>query len=128
MIRLLIGIGIRLAANAIGLLAAAYFLDDVTLTAGAFVIAVAIFTAVEVLIDPLLTKISLTQLPALRGSVALITTFVGLLVTAAVSSGLQIDGASTWVFATLIVWLATLVATLILPLVFVKKVVNQHST
>jgi hypothetical protein len=35
-------------------------------------------------------------MPALRGGVALVTTFVGLLITAWISSGLKITGASTW--------------------------------
>ncbi len=48
-----------------------------TITGAAFVVAVLIFTVVEVVADPLLTKIALTSVPALRGGVALVTTFVG---------------------------------------------------
>jgi putative membrane protein len=127
-IRLLIATGIRLLANAVGLLVAAWVLDpDMTVSGAAFVIAVLIFTLVEVLVDPLLTRIALTSVPALRGSVALITTFVGLVVTTWLSDGLHIEGASTWLFATLIVWLAALLAGLLLPLVLVKKAVDGNS-
>ena len=126
MIRLVISAGVKLLANALGLITAAVVLDDVTITGAAFVIAVLIFTVVEVLADPLLTKISLTSVPALRGGVALVTTFLGLVITAAVSDGLSISGTTTWTLATLIVWLAALAAALILPLLFVKKAVNNR--
>ena len=126
MIRLIISAGIKLLANALGLIVAAVVLDDMTITGAAFVVAVLIFTVVEVLADPLLTKISLTSVPALRGGVALVTTFLGLVITAAVSDGLSISGTTTWILATLIVWLAALLAALILPLLFLKKAVNNR--
>jgi hypothetical protein len=72
----------------------------------------------------------MTSLPALRGGVALVTTLVGLIVTTLVSSGIHITGLSTWVLATLIVWLFALFATLILPLIIFKRTlekVRDHS-
>jgi uncharacterized membrane protein YvlD (DUF360 family) len=120
-IRLLLSALVRLLANAVGLLVAAWALEDMTMTNSAFVIAVLIFTVVEVLVDPLLTKIALTSATALRGSVALITTFVGLLVTTLLTDGMNIEGFTTWVLATLIVWLAALLAALLLPLILLKK-------
>jgi len=122
---MLIRIGIHLLANAIGLIVAAWILEGMTITGAAFVIAVAIFTTVEVIADPLVTKIAIRSVPALRGGVALVTTFLGLLITTWLSSGLQIDGAKTWVLATLVVWLAAVVADLILPLLLVKKTVSR---
>lgn len=118
---MLISAGIRLLANAIGLFVAALVLADMTIDGVAFVIAVAIFTLVEVITDPLMTKIAVEKAPALRGGVALITTFVGLIITTLISSGLQISGFTTWLAATVIVWLAALIAGLILPLIFVKN-------
>ena len=122
---MLIRIGIHLLANAIGLIVAAWILEGMTITGAAFVIAVVIFTSVEVIADPLVTKIAIRSLPALRGGVALVTTFLGLLITTWLSSGLQIDGAKTWVLATLVVWLGAVIADLILPLLLVKKTVNR---
>ena len=81
---------------------------------------------VEVLADPLFTKMSLRSVPALRGGVALVTTLVGLIITTWLSSGLQIHGLSTWLFATVIVWLAALIAGLILPIFLVKKAVDSR--
>ena len=126
MIRLLIRLGIMLLANAVGLIVAAAVLPDMTITGAAFIIAVAIFTFVEVLADPLFTKMSLRSVPALRVGVALVTTLVGLIITTWLSSGLQIHGLSTWLFATVIVWLAALIAGLILPIFLVKKAVDSR--
>ena len=128
MIRMLIRVGIHLLANAVGLIVAAWVLDGMSISGAAFVIAVVIFTAVEVVADPLITKIAITSVPALRGGVALVTTFVGLLFTTVVSDGLTIDGVKTWVLATLIVWLAALLAALILPVFLVKKAVEERRT
>jgi hypothetical protein len=58
MIRLLVSLALHLAGNAIALIIAAAVLDDMSLDWSAFLIAVAIFTAVEVLAEPLLTKIA----------------------------------------------------------------------
>jgi low temperature requirement protein LtrA len=124
MIRMLIRVGIHLLANAIGLIVATAVLGGMAITSASFVIAVLIFTVVEVIADPLVTKIAITSVPALRGGVALVTTFLGLLVTTWLSSGLRIEGATTWVMATLIVWLAALLADVILPVFLVKKAVN----
>ena len=59
----------------------------------AFVFAVIIFTVVEVIAQPLIQKIAMKNVHALVGGVALITTFVGLVVTDLISDGLSIDGA-----------------------------------
>ncbi len=125
-IRLFIAGGIRLLANAVGLIVAALVLDDVSINGAAFVIAVVIFTVIEVVADPLFTKIAIQHTPALRGGTALLTTFVGLVLTAAVSDGLHITGVTTWVLATLIVWLAALLAGLLLPVILVRRAVDDR--
>lgn len=123
MIRMLISAVVYLVANAVGLLVADALLDDVSIDGAAFVLAVVIFTIVEVVIQPLVTQIAMRHSRALLGSSALIATLVGLVVTTVVSDGLSISGALTWVLATVIVWAAALVAGLILPAIFVKKAV-----
>jgi len=125
LIRLLISAALYLVANAIGLLVANALLDDVSIEAAAFVIAVVIFTAVEVVIQPLITQIAMRHSRALLGSSALIATLIGLVVTTLVTDGMSIDGAVTWVLATVTVWAAALVAGLILPAIFVKTAVTN---
>ena len=123
MIRMLISAVVYLVANAVGLLVADALLDDVSIDGAAFVLAVIIFTIVEVVIQPLVTQIAMRHSRALLGSSALIATLVGLVVTTVVSDGLSISGALTWALATVIVRAAALVAGLILPAIFVKKAV-----
>ncbi len=125
---MLISAAIRLLAKAIGLLVAAAVLPDMTIDGVSFVIAVVIFTVIEVILDPLVTKMAVEKAPALRGGVALITTLIGLILTTLISSGLQINGFSTWLAATVIVWIAAVLAGLILPVIFVKNKVDERAS
>jgi len=97
-----------------------------TINTAAFLIAVGIFTAVEVVAQPLITSVALQHAQFLRGGTALVTTFVGLLITTLISDGLSITGLSTWVAATVIVWMAAMFAALLLPALFVKKAATER--
>jgi putative membrane protein len=121
MIRLLIGFFIQLVSNALGLIVASWLLDDVTISGSAFVVAVVIFTAVYAIAQPFFTQMAMSAVPALRGGVALVATLVGLIITSLVSDGLSIEGAGTWVGATVIVWIVSLLGVLVLPFLFIKK-------
>jgi putative membrane protein len=120
MIRFLLTAIAQLIANAVALLVANYFLDDMQLDASGFFTAVVIFTIAEVLFLPFFRQMALTKARALAGSTALVAALAALIVTDVISDGLEIDGLSTWIVATLIVWAASLITTLLLP-VFVFK-------
>ena len=120
MVRTLIKVALTIAGNAIGLLVAAALLDDVTLDGAAFILAVVIFTVAELILEPLIEKTVLEHAERLRMLSSLVTTFLALLVTDLLSDGLDIEGALTWVLATVIVWLGTLLAGVILVRLFVK--------
>src|SRR4029453_12106954 len=121
MFRLLVSGVIYLVANAIGLLVANALLDDMSVDGSAFVVAVLIFTWVDVLVQPLNTQIPIKNVNALVGSSALIATLIGLIVTVTVSDGLHISGLLTWALATVIVWLAALLAGFGLRALFVRR-------
>src|SRR3954451_5019964 len=125
MIRMLIGFVVQLVANALGLIVASWILDDVTISGTAFFVAVLIFTVVYAVAQPFFTQMAINT-PALRGGVALVATLVGLIVTTLVSDGLSIDGGVTWIAATVIVWLVSLLGVFVLPLLFLKKKVEQR--
>jgi hypothetical protein len=125
MVRFLALTMVELAASAVGLLVAAWLLAGVTLSASGFLVAVAVFTLAKVVLGPLVFKLSFRYARALTGGIALVTTFVGLLITTWLTSGLTISGTSTWVMATLVVWLFSVIAVLVLPLVIFKKVLAQ---
>ena len=114
MARSLIRIGLLLAGNAIGLLLAAIILDKMSVDGPAFVIAVVIFTVLTAVLDPFVSKHTEERSALLRSASALITTFLALLITVVVSDGLSIDGTLTWVLATVLVWLLTMIAGVIL--------------
>mgnify|MGYP001813677295 FL=1 len=121
MIRLLLRTVLALLGNALGLWVASLVLDDMSISGTAFVLAVVIFTVLTAVLQPLVTKIAMQNAPALQGSSALVTTFLGLLITDLISDGLSIDGALTWILATVIVWLGALLAGVLLPLFLFKE-------
>ncbi len=122
MIRLVATAVVSLIADAIGLIVAAQVLDDMSLSAGGFALALVLFAVAGLLVQPLLRQVAVRNAPALLGSTALVATLVSLIVTALVGDGLQISGALTWVLATVIMWVVALVARLLLPLVIFKQV------
>lgn len=120
-IRLIISFVIQLAANALGLIVAAAILDDMEISGTAFVVAVVVFTLVYALAQPFLTQLALSKASALRGGVALVATLIALVVTELLSDGLHISGTLTWIEATVIVWVVSLLGVLVLPLIFLKN-------
>jgi len=121
MVRWLISVLVTLGANAIGLLVADLVLDDFNINAASFILALIIFTVVEMIAHPILVRMSLNKAQFLRGGTALVATLIGLIVTDLVSDGLSIAGFSTWLLSTLIVWIAGMLAGLILGAVFLKN-------
>jgi uncharacterized membrane protein YvlD (DUF360 family) len=122
-IRLLVRLVIAFASNAVGLIVAAAALDGMTLNVTGFVVAVAIYTVVFALLQPFLLRRS--PAPVL-GGVALIATLVSLIVTTLLTDGLSIRGVGTWLAATVIVWLASVLAAFILPYLGLKKYLDER--
>ena len=60
-------------------------------------------------LQPVLSRLIPSHLVV--GAVGLASTFVALLLTNLISSGLAIKGVGTWILATLIVWVVTMLAT-----------------
>lgn len=122
MVRMIASIVLELLANAVGILFAYWILSpNFTIDVIGFIIVVAIFSAARFILAPLMIKLSMRYARAATGGVSLITIFVALLVTTLLTSHLTITGTSTWVLATLIIWLFGLVAMIVLPLFIFKK-------
>jgi len=120
MIRFLVRAAIFLASSAIGLVVAVAVLDGMTIDATSFITVVVIFAVLQSVLAPFFAKTTSRNAPALLGATGLISTFVALLVAELISDGFTITGADTWLFATLIVWITTMLATLLLPIILVK--------
>lgn len=120
MIRFLVRSAIFLASSAIGLLVAKLTLDGMSIDASSFIAVVVVFAVLQSVLAPFFAKMTARNAPAVLGATGLISTFVALLVTDIVSDGLTITGVDTWLLATLIVWITTMLATLFLPILLVK--------
>jgi putative membrane protein len=126
MIRLIVRTLIALVANAVGLIVAAAVLDGMHMDVSSFFLAVIIFTVVFALMQPFLESQFRRSRSAALGGVALIATFIALVVTDILSDGLSINGVGTWISATVIVWLASLLAAFILPFLGLKKFLDER--
>lgn len=127
MIRLLVTILLQFISSAIGLLLASLVLPGFHIEAVGFLVSLIFFVGIGFLFEPLVFKLSVQYLPALRGGIALVTTFVSLLLTTLFTDALSIDDLTTWVIAPLIIWLCILLASVILPLFMFKKILQDKS-
>lgn len=121
MMRMLARAALFFGASAIAFIVAAAALDDFTLTAKGFIVAVAIFALTQAILTPFIFKAAVRSAGALTSGVGLIATLVSLIVTDLLNVGLNITGASTWLLAALIVWLVGMLAAWLLPLFLFKK-------
>lgn len=127
MTKMLISAAFTTLANAVGLLLASLILPNFSISPLSFIVVVIIFTAISMIASPLLTKVSIKNLPALQGGVALITVFVGLIITDIFMSGMSIGGISNLLAATLLVWLGSVIAAILLPMYLLKDAQKKHA-
>jgi uncharacterized membrane protein YvlD (DUF360 family) len=128
-IRLIVRTVIALLANAVGLIVAAALLDGMSLNASGFVVAVVIFTIAFALMQPFfVSQFRRGGSSSLLGGVALIATLVSLILTTVLTDGLSISGIGTWIAATVVVWLAAVLAAFILPFFGLKKYLEERRT
>lgn len=125
MIRLLVRILLQFISSAIGLILASLIVPGFHIKAVGFLVSLLFFVGIGFLFEPLLFKLSLQYIPALRGGIAFVTTFVSLLLTTIFTDALTIDDLTTWVIAPLIIWLCVLLASVILPLFMFKKILQN---
>ena len=125
MLRILASTSLYVLGNAVGLLVAAAVLPGFKIDLWSLIAVAVVFTVIVVVATPLLIKISIKNVPQMSGGVALVATLVGLIGAAMLSDGLTITGLTTWFLAPLIVWVTSLIAGLVLPLILFKKVLEK---
>lgn len=123
--RFLASIIVALVTSAIALLVAALLLDDFSISAGMFPVVVVVFAAILVVARAATETIVNKNAHVLSSFVGLIGAFIALLVTDLVSDNLTIEGFSTWVVATLIVWLGMVLANLLLARWLFRKITGR---
>lgn len=121
MIRFLLRIVIFLGSSAIGLLVAWWLVPGVTVRPLGFLAAVVIFTVAQGILSPFFLKMANRYASAFLGGIGLVSTFAALLLASLFASGISIRGIGSWIAATVIVWLVTAIATLVLPMLVLKK-------
>lgn len=122
MIRLLIRGVIFLGSAALGLLAASWLLGEAfQLSASGFVVAVVVFAVAQSVLAPFVAKMAARYAPAFLGGIGLLSTFVALLVASLLGGGLVINGVQGWVLGTVVVWLVTALAALLLPMALLRN-------
>ena len=105
-------LGIRLLASFagifIGIVLSVAFLYGFSASAKAIVIATLVFWVIHIVVNFIALKILIRQPSvATAGLLALASTVVALVLTNLFVSGMSIHGLSTYVIATLIIWVAT---------------------
>lgn len=128
MIRFIVRTVIVLLGNAVGLIVASLVFDGFSIDVTGFIVSLIIFTVAVGLMTPFLASTMRRNQSgsAALGGVALISTFVALLITDLFTDGLSIRGIGTWIGATVVVWLASLLAVFILPFLGLKKYLDER--
>ena len=128
MIRFIVRTAIVLLGNAVGLIVASLVLDGFNIDVTGFVISLIVFTVAVALMTPFLasTMRRNQSSSSAMGGVALISTFVALLITEVFTDGVSISGIGTWIGATVVVWVGSLLAVFILPYLGLKKYLDER--
>lgn len=131
MIMFLIRALIFLASAAVGLIVADLILPGFEIDWGnplGFILAIVIFAVLQSVLAPWLARVAQRNAPALLGGIGIVSTFVALLIVVLIpGAGLTIGMPWwTWLIAPVIVWLATALATWLLPAIFIKKKVEER--
>jgi len=130
MIMFLIRTLVFLVSAAIGLIVANLLLDGFTIDWAdwwGFVLAVVIFAILQSVLAPWTAKFAKKNAPALLGGVGIVSTFIALLIVVLLPiGGLQITDLVGWLLGPVIVWLITALATMLLPMIFVKNKVEER--
>ncbi len=125
MFRLFIQSILTVLGNAIGLIVAAMIVPGVSVSLFGLTISILFFTITQAILAPFVLKMAIKYVPAFRGGIALVTTFVVLVLTAWLTDGLRIDGLVAWFVAPLVVWLAAVISGIVLPGLLLKEKVSQ---
>ncbi|WEG07797.1 phage holin family protein [Microbacterium horticulturae] len=128
MIMFLLRALIFLLSAALGLVVADLILPDFTIgwhDWWGFVLCVVIFAILQSVLAPWIARMAKRYAPALLGGIGIVSTLIALLIVVLLPiGGLRITGALAWVLAPVIVWAVTALATLLLPMLLVKKKVR----
>jgi len=123
---------IFLASAALGLLVADLLLPGFRIDWSnwwGFVLAIVIFATLQSVLSPWIATVARRNAPALLGGIGIFSTLIALVIVVLIpGAGLTIGQPFllTWVLAPVIVWLVTALATLFLPMLLLKKRLDER--
>jgi hypothetical protein len=120
-ILLLLRTAVFLGSAAIGLLAASWLVPGVSVSVSGFITAVVIFSLAQAILSPFFLKMASRYATAFLGGIGLVSTLAALILASVLTHGVSIRGIGAWIFATIVVWLVTALATLLLPVLIIKR-------
>ncbi len=116
---------VLLGSFAVGLLLAAWVVPGVSMSASGFLVAVLVFSAAQAVLSLLILKLPHGYASLLLGASGLAVTILALVLAAESTNGLTIDGFSSWLATTLLVWLVTTIGAISLPNVLAGEPVGS---
>jgi uncharacterized membrane protein YvlD (DUF360 family) len=106
----LVRTGAAVIANAVALFIAQLVLGGFDIDFGPFIIVAIVFTLATLFIKPVMDNLAGNFASGATWIAGLVTVFLGLVIANVLAgSGMDISGFWTWVWATLIVWVGTLI-------------------
>ena len=127
MVRLFLRAAVFLGSSAIGLLVAAWLVPGMSVSVSGFIVAVVVFSTAQAILSPFILKMASRYASSFLGGIGLLSTLIALVLASVLTHGLTIRGIGSWISATVLVWLVTAVATLILPVLVIGKKVGRST-
>lgn len=121
MVRFLLRAAVFFGSSAIGLLVAWWLVPGVSITVSGFFVALAVFTVAQAILSPFIAKLAHRYASAFLGGIGLVSTWIALFLASHFTHGLSIRGLGSWIATTVVVWLVTAIATLVLPMLFLRE-------
>lgn len=121
-------LAVSLASSAVAILLCALLIDRFTLSWGGIVVAVIVFTVAQLLLAPAITTLVSRYAEGFVGGAGLVSTLLALWIATLPSGGLRIHGPGTWVIATVLMWVFTTAAALIITVVLRKRAGHHSGT
>lgn len=92
-----------------------------------FVICIVIFAILQSILSPWIGRLADRYAPVLLGGIGIFSTLIALVIVVLLPiGGLRIVDAAGWILGAVIVWLVTALGTILLPLIFRKKLGDEE--
>ncbi|MFT4136255.1 hypothetical protein [Microbacterium sp.] len=91
-----------------------------------FLLCAVIFAVLQGVLTPWITTVAQRSAPALLGGIGIVSTFAALLIVVLLPiDGIRITDAMSWILGPVVVWVVTALATVLLPVLFLRREVRE---